>query len=98
MQNYDIGDIIRTGVTFTNSAGAVVTPDAVTFKFRKWLFDPSSITNVTSIANPSTGEYYADIDTSSGMTEGEYRYRWQGTGNNAAASEGSFKIRVRAVG
>lgn len=98
MKNYDLGDIIRTGVTFTNSAGVVVAPDAVTYKFRKWLLDPSSVTNVTSIANPSTGVYYADIDTSSGMAEGEYRFRWQGTGANAAAGEGAFKIRMRAVG
>ena len=99
MNEYDVGDMIRVRGSFTNSAGAVVDPSSITFQYRQFLADPLSLTTlvygVGSITRVSTGEYYHDLAVN---TDGEWRYRWNGLGANAAAVEGLFKIRFRSVG
>lgn len=99
MNSYDIGDLIRLRGSFTNSAAAAVDPSSVTLQYRQFAVDPASYTTliygVNSIVKASTGEYYHDLSVNS---DGEWRYRWNGLGANAAAAEISFKIRVRSVG
>ena len=99
MNSYDIGDLIRLRGSFTNSAGAAVDPSSVTLQYRQLIADPSSYTTlvygVNSIVKASTGEYYHDLSVTS---DGEWRYRWNGLGANAAAVEGSFKVRWRSAG
>jgi hypothetical protein len=98
MELYDIGDIIRMNATFTGSGSTLVNPGSVNVQYRRFLDPPGSVTTLTtSITNRSTCTYYRDLDTSS-LSSGEYRYRVNGFGVNAGASEKSFKIRVRSVG
>ena len=100
MNTYDIGDLIRMRATFTNSAGAVVDPSSVSLQYRALAFDPASVTTlifgVNSIVKASTGDYYHDYSATS--SAGEWRFRWNGTGANAAAAEDSIKLRERYVG
>ena len=99
MNIYDVGDLVRLRGSFTNSAAAAVDPSSVTLQYRQLSVDPASYTTlvygVNSIVKASTGEYYHDLSVNS---DGEWRYRWNGLGANAAAVEGSFKVRWRAVG
>ena len=99
MNQYDVGDVVRMRGSFTNSAGTAVDPSSVTLQHRQFLADPLSYTTVVygvgSITRVSTGEYYLDVPTN---TDGEWRYRWNGLGANAAAVEESFKVRFRSVG
>ena len=99
MNSYDIGDLIRLRGSFTNSAGAAVDPSSVTLQYRLLAADPTSYTTliygVNSVVKASVGEYYHDLSVTS---DGEWRYRWNGLGANAAAAETPFKIRTRSVG
>lgn len=98
MKIYDIGDKVRLSAVFTNSAGTVVDPGSVTLQYRRWLADVNSFTTISqtgSIAHPSTGVFYADIAFAE---DGEWRYRFNGFGDNAGASEGIIKMRQRSVG
>lgn len=99
MNKYDIGDMIRLRGSFVNSAGVAVDPSSVTLQYRRWFDDTASYTSlvygVGSIVRASTGEYYHDA---SFTVSGEWRYRWNGFGDNASAAEGQFMIRVRSVG
>ena len=101
MNTYDIGDVVRLRASFTNSAGTAVDPTSVTVQYRRWLADPASYTTlvygVNSVVKAGTGEYYHDLLTGS-LDAGEYRYRWNGLGDNAAAVEGRFMLSVRWVG
>ena len=99
MNQYDVGDVIRVSGTFTDSSQAGVDPSSVTFQYRQHLADPSSVTTliygINSVTRVSTGSFFSDVPVNSG---GEWRYRWNGTGANAAAIEGAFLVRWRSVG
>jgi hypothetical protein len=99
MNLYDVGDVVRMRATFTNSAGTPVDPSSLTLQYRQHLSDPLSYSTVVygvgSITRVSTGSYFSDVAVNSG---GEWRYRWNGTGENAAAVEEQFKVRWRTVG
>ena len=99
MNTYDIGDRIRLRGSFVNSAGTVVDPSSVTLQLRQLDTDLGSYTTlvygVNSIVRASAGEYYHDAAPSS---EGEWRFRWNGLGDNAAAGESAFLMRTRWVG
>lgn len=97
MNLYDIGDVIRVRGTFTNSAGVGVDPSSLSLQYRRILADPLSYTTVdyTLVTRVAAGYFYYDLTPTE---EGEWGYRWTGTGNNAAAAESRFKIRIRSVG
>jgi len=99
MNLYDVGDLVRIRASFTNSAAQPVDPSSVTLQHRQFLADPLSYTTVVygvgSITRVSTGEYFHDLSVN---TDGEWRYRWNGLGENAAALEETFKVRWRSVG
>lgn len=96
---YDVGDVVRLSAAFTNSAGTAVDPSSVTVQYRQWLVDPASFTTlvygVNSVVKASVGNYYHDLAVNS---DGEWRYRWNGLGVNAAGAEERFMVRVRGVG
>lgn len=102
MNIFDIGDVVRLRGSFTNSAGTAVDPSSLTLQLRRFLDDPSSFSTlvygVNSVVRASVGEYYHDFSVSSGSQAGEWRYRWNGTGDNAAAGEQQIMFRVRFVG
>lgn len=99
MNTYDVGDTVRLQAVFTNSAGTQVDPSSVTLQYKQYRVDASSYTTlvygVNSITLAAAGSYYHDLNISSG---GEWRYRWNGLGANAAAVEGTFQVRWRNVG
>lgn len=98
MELYDVGDIIRVQCTFTGSGSVPVTPGSLSVQYRRLLDPPNSFVTLTdSIVALSTGVYYTDLITNS-LQNGEYRYRFNSMGNNAAAAEKSFKLRERSVG
>ena len=106
MNIYDIGDIVRLLVSFTNSAGQYVDPSSLTLQYKKVLTDPSSfrtlVYGVDAITRVNTGNYFHDFDVrSAGLLtdlQGEWRYRWNGLGANAGAGEKSIMFSVRGVG
>ena len=77
----------------------MVDPSTVTLQYRQLVADVASFTTlvygVNSIVRASAGEYYHDAAPSS---EGEWRFRWNGLGDNQAAGEQAFLMRKRYVG
>jgi hypothetical protein len=89
---YDIGDLVRVSVTFTNMSEAVVDPTGITLKYKTPGGVITTLTYPTDAAlvRDSTGVYHADIDATEA---GTWEYRFQGTGAVKAAVEGLFNIR-----
>ena len=92
---YDIGDLVRVTVTFTNFAGAVADPTSgqVTFAYRA---PGASAVNLTYPTDPalvreSTGVYHVDISITD---DGKWRYRATGAGAVIAAVEGDIVVRA----
>ena len=99
MNYFDVGDVVRLRLILTDSAGTLVDPTSLTLQYRQWKADPASITTliygVNSIVKTATGNYFHDLAVSS---SGQFRYRWNATGDNASAQEGIFTVRTRHVG
>ena len=99
MNAYDIGDVVRLRASFTNSGGAAVDPSSLTLQYQivKPVAGPlvALVYGVNSIVRAGVGEFYHDLDVTSA---GEWRYRYNGTGLNAAAAEGVFNTVLRWVG
>ena len=90
---YDVGDKIRCSVRFATIAGVDTDPTAVVFK---WL-DPSGNAASDTYGDPgslvvrdSAGNYHRDVSIDE---EGQWFYRWEGTGAIQGAGEKSFLIR-----
>jgi hypothetical protein len=90
---YDVGDKIRCSVHFATVDGVNTDPTTITFK---WL-DPSG--NEASdtfgdpgslVVNTAVGYYHRDVSIDE---EGQWFYRWEGTGVIQGAGEKSFLIR-----
>jgi hypothetical protein len=95
MNAYDAGDIVRVTASFTNSAGAAVDPSSLQLQYQP----PTNVTTALAygdgnVIKSSSGLYYADLAVNS---SGTWKYRWNGTGSNAAAAEGMFQVRYREV-
>ena len=88
---YDVGDLITTTGTWTDTDDDPLDPTAVFFSFR----DPSG--NVTSytygvgaqITKTSTGIYTCNISIDKA---GTWYYRWYATGTGQAAQEDYFLV------
>ena len=92
MNSYDVGDLVRLTATFTNSAGVVTDPTAVTCLLKLRYVIGSTATTYTYPANitkDSTGVFHVDVTPT---TEGIWDYRWVGTGTVQAAVEGAFNV------
>lgn len=93
---HDPGDLRRLGVTFTNLAGTITDPTAVTFSIR----DPAGtiVTYVyladAELVRSSAGIYYVDYAIN---LPGRHAYRWSGTGAVATAETGEFYARRNEV-
>jgi len=96
MNVYDVGDMVRIRGIFTDSGGSAVDPSSVTFQYMRKDTDAAStlVYGVNSITKAAVGNYYTDVAVNSG---GPWKYRWNGTGANAAAVEGAFDVRWRGV-
>jgi hypothetical protein len=91
MNSYDVGDLVRVTATFTNAAGTVADPAAVTARYRS----PSGTTTTLTygvdaeLVKESTGVYHVDISASE---SGTWSYRFASTGSGQAANEESFFV------
>ena len=89
---HDIGDMRRLQVTFSNLAGAVADPTAVTFRIKKP--DGTAISYVYGIdaglVKSATGVYYVDFSIA---LPGRHVYRFVGTGAVETAENGEFYVR-----
>ncbi len=90
MNKFDIGDQVRLSVVITNNAGTVTDPTTVTCTLRK----PDALSSTLSVTKDSTGNYHADVTIDQ---QGEWDYRWLGTGSLIVAEEGAFYVRTRKV-
>ena len=98
INTYEIGDVVRCSVAFTDSASAALDPDVVTFK----VLTPAATTTTyvygtdAELVKDSTGNYHVDVDATA---NGAYIYRFEGTtsaGGNQGANETYFKTNVSA--
>jgi hypothetical protein len=93
MATYDQGDYIRLTGTWRNDASVLVDPSTVTLKVQLPNGTTSSYTYASgNVIKDATGTYYYDFLPTS---QGNYVYRWEGTGNAIASGQGSFFIEDR---
>lgn len=86
MSNFDIGNIVRLSVAFTDSNNAPVDPGAISLNIRPI----STYTYVDNdIIRDGAGLYHYDYTPSA---PGLYYYRYIGTDGATAASDGQFGI------
>ena len=93
--NYDVGDLVRVSLPFTDAIGAAADPTTVRGRFR----DPSGAVTTylfgtdSELVKDSTGNYHFEL---SPTASGEWRYRGEGTGAVQAAAEARFIVRATA--
>lgn len=78
---------VRVSATMTDSGNTLVNPSSLYLAYRLGL-NVTSI-NPSSIANPSTGAFYYDIDV---VTPGEYIFKWTSKGVHFAQQYDSFLV------
>jgi len=95
---YDIGDLVICDAIFTDAeTGAMQDPTTVTFKYKKP--DDSITTRIypVNVDKIATGHYEASVDISAALPrpQGEWFYRWAGSGAvGQSAAEGRFMVRA----
>lgn len=84
--SYVVGDLVRVSAVF--KVGSTLTnPGAVTVTVTK----PDGTTSTPTVTNDSTGNYHADIDTTSGR-QGVWKYAFSGTNPAQAANYTTFWV------
>lgn len=93
-QWFDIGDVARLSVAFTDEDAAAADPTAVVLTVKS----PSGVTTTPTVtqeedddAAPVTGGYHADVPLTAA---GTWLWRWVGTGAVVAATEGHINVRA----
>ncbi len=91
MKIYRLGQRVRLSVTFRVD-GVLTDPTTVTLK----VMDPEGnidtyVYGVSTVQKESLGVYYADIIPDE---EGEWNYRYEGTGTCTAVEEDSFLMKT----
>lgn len=95
MATYDKGDYIRLTGTWRNDTSALVDPTTVTLKIQSPDGSISSITYASgAVIRDSVGVFHYDYQPS---VQGNYTYRWEGTGNAIASGQGSFFVEDRLI-
>ena len=84
--------LVTLSVSFTNAAGTLVDPTAVTLKIADSKADTITLlTYLTdvSVIRDGTGQYHADYLP---PDSGAYSYQWRGTGAVIAAQAATFEV------
>ena len=90
MAQYAVEETVRLTVTFTDKlTNLPVNPTTVTLTLIPPGSGPQVITD--GIVNDSTGVYHYDLDVNA---QGQWLYRWQGTGTAIASSGNNFFLAV----
>lgn len=100
VNRYVRGALVRVSAAFTNLAGSAVDPSVVRVKVRapgQTTLTQTSLLYGTDAAlvKDSTGNYHADVDTTS--TAGIWYYRWESTGTGQAAGEREFMVAASSL-
>lgn len=92
---YLIGNMVRVSVRFRSAVdGSAVDPTTVVCKVK----NPSNVEIVytygvdAELVKESTGNYHVDIFADMANSTNNWHYRWEGTGQNAAATEDDFAV------
>ncbi len=95
---YDVGDVVRTSSTFTDTGGVkadpttvhyvLTTPDGTDIENTRTSTDTGPIDTINRV---STGVYFRDITI--GTSSGPYWYRFSSTGVITSAAEANFRVR-----
>ncbi len=94
---YDVGDIVRTSSTFTDTGGTKADPTTVHYVLTTP--DGTDIENtrtstealVDTISRTTDGVYFRDVTI--GTSSGPYWYRFSSTGIITSAAEANFRVR-----
>lgn len=93
---YDKGELVRCSCSFINRAtSAAVDPASVVCKYTKPGQATTTLTYGTdnALVKDATGLYHVDLNAN---VSGVWTYRWESTGANQGAIEGSFEVRGSA--
>lgn len=95
VNEFDVGDVVKTTATFLDDSGVAADPTTVTFMVKSPLGAISSATygSGTTIGKIGIGTYTSSFVIS---TEGLWYYRWAGSGAVAAAEEARVFARESA--
>lgn len=88
INSYDAGSLVQVSISFV-VGGVATDPGAVTLSVQK----PDGTTTTPTALKSSTGNYYAQIDTTGGP-EGMWLYKFSGTVPAQAAADGQFFVKV----
>lgn len=86
---YNIGDLLRLQVTFTDINGSLADPTSITLKIKNPVGTVTTYTYPAQVLKSSTGVYYFDYAV---VASGTHYFNWAGTGAYTAADEGSFTV------
>ena len=89
---YDVGDLRRLTVTFTDSAGSAGDPAAITFRLRAPDGTVTAYVYGTDaeLVRTAAGVYYVDWTCAK---PGRHAYRFEGVGTLTTAEGGEFYVR-----
>jgi hypothetical protein len=95
---YDVGDVVRITVSFTDIDGEVADPTDVSVSYR---VPRGTITTLAygtdaEVVKDSSGVYYVDVAVPAAASGSKLQYRWVGTGAIVAAVEGEITVRMSA--
>lgn len=98
---YDIGDVVRVSVTFTDTGSSPADPSKVHFHYENPAGTVTTASRVSTstgasngIVKTDTGDYYYDITTTG---QGLYETRFYSTGAVQTAVESWFSVRPLRV-
>lgn len=83
---YEIGDLVRLTVLFTDINNVPENPTNTTLLI---MYPDGTEPTPPSVINPATGTFYADLSVAQ---SGIYRYRWTGVGSVQAVQEGQILV------
>jgi hypothetical protein len=92
---YDVGDLVRLTVTYTNSAGSAVDPSTVTLAVKSSAGTTAYTYAAGSITKSSTGVYYKDVMLT---VAGQWDYTWTSTGTPQQVATGTLYALTPATG
>jgi hypothetical protein len=90
MNNYEIGDLVQVTANFVDVNNSPIDPTNVTCQY----VSTKSSAATASVTKVSTGIYTAQIPCA---VDGNYAYRFLGTGAAQASNEGAFVVNPSSV-
>lgn len=92
INTYEVGDVAHLSALFSDSSGTPLDPDTCSLRLKNRSGDLTYAFGAdVEMVRDGAGGYHVDVPiTVSGM----WLYRWESTGNGAAAAEGRLYVRA----